>query len=342
MVAAGEESTKNHPSEGMEKHPGALRLVACALGIFICYFYYGIIQEKITRGKYGPDKEPFICAQSLVFVQCVANALFVKLLMAFSGSMNNDNTPSYMYGMCAFTYLTAMVTSNSALQYIAYPTQVLGKSCKPIPVMILGVLVARKRYPLAKYLFVLLIIAGVSLFLYKDSKAKLHSGTSTTFGVGELLLLVSLMMDGLTGAIQDKIRANYICKSQPMMLQMNLWSTLFLAFGVIFTGEIFTFAQFVQKYPQVVFYLISFSLASAFGQYFIFMTVSEFGPLTCSILTTTRKFFTILASVILFQNPMSNRQWLGAVLVFVGLTLDSIYGKKAKLVNKEKLNVAVQ
>ena len=35
-------------------------------------------------------------------------------------------------------------------------------------VMILGVLIAKKRYPLAKYLFVLMIVTGVAIFLYKD------------------------------------------------------------------------------------------------------------------------------------------------------------------------------
>ena len=37
--------------------------------------------------------------------------------------------------------------------------------------MILGVLLGRKRYPLLKYLFVLLIVMGVALFMYKDGKA---------------------------------------------------------------------------------------------------------------------------------------------------------------------------
>ena len=34
--------------------------------------------------------------------------------------------------------------------------------------MILGVLLARKRYPLVKYFCVLLIVLGVALFLFKD------------------------------------------------------------------------------------------------------------------------------------------------------------------------------
>lgn len=75
---------------------------------------------------------------------------------------------------------------------------------------------------------------------------------------------------------------------------------------------------FVQRHPAVLTELMTFSITSALGQYFIFMCVSEFGPLPCSIATTTRKFFTVLASVFFFGNSLVQRQWLGAVLVFAG------------------------
>ena len=48
------------------------------------------------------------------------------------------------------------------------------------------------------------------------------------------------------------------------------------------------------------------------------MTVSEFGPLPLSLITTTRKFFTVLASVLIFGHHIIGRQWMGAVLVFTG------------------------
>lgn len=62
---------------------------------------------------------------------------------------------------------------------------------------------------------------------------------------------------------------------------------------------------------------------------FFYVQVSEFGPLSCSVVTTTRKFFTILCSVILFGNHLAPRQWFGAVLVFAGLFADMVMGKKA-------------
>lgn len=77
----------------------------------------------------------------------------------------------------------------------------MGKAAKPIPVMILGVIIGRKVYPLKKYLFVFLIVMGIVMFMFKN-QAKTESINSTGFGIGEILLLLSLTMDGLTGAVQ--------------------------------------------------------------------------------------------------------------------------------------------
>lgn len=310
--------------------PERLRLPVCFLGVFACYFYYGILQESITRGKYGDGarQEKFTFALSLVFIQCVINAAFAKLLIRFFDSVRADRTHSWLYAACSLSYLGAMVSSNSALQFVNYPTQVLGKSCKPIPVMLLGVTVLRKKYPLAKYLCVLLIVTGVALFMYKPKKGA--GGDDHIFGYGELLLLLSLTLDGLTGVSQDHMRAHYQTGSNHMMLNVNLWSTLFLGAGILFTGELWEFLSFTERYPSIIYNILLFGLTSALGQSFIFMTVVYFGPLTCSIITTTRKFFTILASVILFANPISTMQWVGTVLVFLGLGLDAKFGKGVK------------
>ncbi|KAG9333438.1 hypothetical protein JZ751_011598 [Albula glossodonta] len=279
-----------------------VRFIFCFLGVFVCYFYYGILQETITRGKYGEgeQREKFRYATTLVFIQCIINAAFAKLLIHFFEGPRSDHTRSWLYGVCSLSYLGAMVSSNSALQYVNYPTQVLGKSCKPIPVMILGVTILRKKYPMAKYLCVLLIVSGVALFLYKPNK-----GAATTeehlFGFGEMLLLLSLTLDGLTGVAQDHMRSRYQTGPNHMMLNINLWSTLVLGIGILWTGETF-----------------------------IFMTVVYFGPLTCSIVTTTRKFFTILGSVLLFGNVITPMQWFGTILVFLGLGLDAKFGKAPK------------
>ena len=54
--------------------------------------------------------------------------------------------------------------------------------------MILGVTILRKRYPMAKYLCVLLIVSGVALFLYKPNKSS-ATADDHVFGFGEILLV---------------------------------------------------------------------------------------------------------------------------------------------------------
>lgn len=54
--------------------------------------------------------------------------------------------------------------------------------------MLLGVTLLRKKYPLAKYLCVLLIVGGVALFLYKPNKSSAVADDHV-FGFGEILLV---------------------------------------------------------------------------------------------------------------------------------------------------------
>lgn len=59
------------------------KFIVTALGIFFSYFIYGILQEKVTRGKYGADEEgnggeKFTFTLTLVGVQCLWNWIFAK------------------------------------------------------------------------------------------------------------------------------------------------------------------------------------------------------------------------------------------------------------------------
>lgn len=162
--------------------------------------------------------------------------------------------------------------------------------------------------------------------MYKDGKTS--SQTSSQMGFGEILLILSLTMDGLVSAIQERMRAEHKTQSLHMMLNMNFWSIIFSGLSILITGELIKFISFLQRHPNIIMHIINLGAAGACGQYFIFLTVSEFGPLPCSIITTTRKFFTVLGSVILFGNSLLMRQWIATIVVFLGLFLDAMYGKK--------------
>lgn len=50
--------------------------------------------------------------------------LIVVIKLTYTSAEKKDSTPMLWYGACAFTYLTAMLASNKALQWVSYPTQV--------------------------------------------------------------------------------------------------------------------------------------------------------------------------------------------------------------------------
>lgn len=125
---------------------GTGKLLFCTAGIFVCYSYFAILQEKVTRGQYvdGDSNEKFTHMFALVFVQCAINCLFAKVLLMTVMKQGEDTTRTVYYAASALTYLLAMVCSNMALQFVNYPTQVVGKAGKPIPVMVLGFLIGGK------------------------------------------------------------------------------------------------------------------------------------------------------------------------------------------------------
>lgn len=171
-----------------------MKLLLYAAGIGLSYWYFGVLQEKITRTKHEPGSEMFTCTMTLVLLQCIFNTIFAKFILAFVMKQGRDRTKSSYYGICSLTYLTAMVSSNMALQHVNYPTQVVGKSCKPIPIMVLGVLLGRRRYSLRKYFFVTLIVLGVALFLYKKNifDSNFLTGKEASSGASLLGYLASI------------------------------------------------------------------------------------------------------------------------------------------------------
>lgn len=225
---------------------------------------------------------------------------------------------------------------------------------------------ARKRYTIQKYIFVLLIVAGVIMFVYKDDKSKskslpASSGNATepaaelitttlatitseittvisttikpivaeksNSHLGLLLVCMSLLADGVLGAVEDRMRAATKPTALNFMVSINMFSAiiLFLPAAVIEGQKVYAFAL---EHPDVLYKIGLAAGVGSLGQIFIFMMISDFGPLPCSIVTTTRKLFTVIISVMFMGNPLIARQWIATVIVFGALFADALIGKK--------------
>jgi len=248
----------------------------------------------------------------------VTSLIFVKK------SARKNQTHQGYFIVIAIFYLCANVLSNVALQYIPYPTQIIGKSAKPIPVLLLGVLIGKKHYAITKYISVLIIVIGVILFMFKDNYTK-QDGEDPLLGAGVIVL--SLLCDGLQGAAQDRMRFTTRPTALNYMTFVNGWSALFLVIGMFVAGEMIPFVQFIIRHPELIYHLIVIVFVGALGHVCISGMITSFGALPASIVTTLRKVFTVLLSVIIYKHDLTVRQWIATVIIFGTLLADALLSK---------------
>mmetsp|Transcript_13304 Transcript_13304/g.23651 ORF Transcript_13304/g.23651 Transcript_13304/m.23651 type:complete len:344 (-) Transcript_13304:201-1232(-) len=318
------------------------QVVFSACGIYFFYLYYGVLQERIFR----PDPETgerFAQTLFLLTVQCLFNFSLGAVAVAVAGGAPSkkpisetakssplpvNHSGTVWLALISLSYMTAMGCSNESLQYVSYPFQALAKSCKMVPVMLGNVIIGGKRYSLIEYAVVAMITGGVVLFQMSKTSGSFTEGST---GWGFALLMGSLALDGFTSSNQKLFSDEFKPSGHLMMRQMNLWSLLFLFPLLAVTGEGIKGFEYVMTHPETLYDVVMFGLCSAIGQQFIFFCVVGPGPLVCTTITTTRKFFTVLLSVLWFpDNHLVFKQWVAVGLVFCGLSIELVNGIRKK------------
>lgn len=82
-------------------------------------------------------------------------------------------------------------------------------------------------------------------------------------------------------------------------------------------------ASFVLSHPSALAPILAYALLGGLGQLFIFETIQHFGSLTLVMVTVTRKLFTMLLSVVVFNHTLSAGQWTGVAVVFGGIGVEA-------------------
>ncbi|KAG0276170.1 UDP-galactose transporter [Linnemannia exigua] len=237
------------------------------------------------------------------------------------------------YFQVAFFNASASPFSYAALRHIDYPTMILTKSCKLVPVMLMNILLYRRRFPTYKYVCVGLITCGVAGFmlLAPFDEHKQETVNSSLFGM--FLVIINLTIDGVTNSTQDQIFQTFKITGQEMMCFMNLFMSGFMAIWLLnpFNSELGQALAFCQTHPAVIKDISLFCICGALGQCFIFYTLEQFGSLSLVTITVTRKLLTILLSIFAYGHILNVSQWLMIGVVFSGIGLEAYVKRNEKL-----------
>ncbi|XP_069776953.1 adenosine 3'-phospho 5'-phosphosulfate transporter 2 isoform X2 [Narcine bancroftii] len=265
--------------------PRPVQFLICVVGVFVFYLVYGYLQELIFSLE---GFKPF--GWYLTLVQFAFYSTFGLIELQFTQDKMR-RIPWKTYMLIAFLTVATMGLSNTSLGYLNYPTQVIFKCCKLIPVMIGGVFIQGKRYNFIDVSAALCMSFGLIWFTLADSKVAPNFNLA-----GIALISMALCADAAIGNVQEKAMKLHNGSNSEM--------------------------HPMQTYG----YAFMFSLTGYFGISFVLALIKLFGALVAVTVTTGRKAMTIGLSFLFFSKPFTFHYLWSGLLVLIGIFLN-IYSK---------------
>ncbi|KAK7292577.1 hypothetical protein RJT34_15428 [Clitoria ternatea] len=222
--------------------------------------------------------------------------------------------------------------TKGSLAFLNYPAQLMFKSTKVLPVMVMGAFIQglRRKYPLYEYVSAVLLVIGLIIFTQADAQ------TSPNFSViGVIMISGALIMDSFLGNLQEAI---FTMKPHTTQMEMLFCSTVvglpMLIPPMLFTGELFKAWTSCSQHLYVYGVLVFEAMATFIGQVSVLSLIAIFGAANTAMITTARKAVTLLLSYLIFTKPLTEQHGTGLLLIAMGITLKIFLDDKS---NKKAL-----
>ncbi|XP_075984475.1 adenosine 3'-phospho 5'-phosphosulfate transporter 1 [Anticarsia gemmatalis] len=329
FMCFGEPGDKLPESAKPRKDDGAARegaeLAFCFTGLMAAYLVWGLLQEKIMTQNYvmsDGSLMKFNDSQFLVFVNRLTALVVAGARLACSRATLAP-APLYKFSYCSLTNVLSAWCQYEALKYVSFPTQVLSKSCKVIPVMLMGKLVSRNKYEMYEYVVAVLISVGMVLFMFGSREDNIGSHVTTLSGVS--LLALYMVCDSFTSSWQGAVFSAYGVGALHMLCAVNAFSCALTAAAHAHHAPPLALLH----HPVFAADCIVLSVSSAVGQLLIYRTIERFGAVVFTIIMTLRQAVSILLSCVVYGHHISGGGALGVLLVF-GAVLLRLYCRQRR------------
>ncbi|KAJ6388731.1 hypothetical protein OIU77_027150 [Salix suchowensis] len=224
----GENQARHLFGVSLSDRPKWQQFLICSSGFFFGYLINGICEEYVY------NRLQFSYGWYFTFVQG-----FVYLVLIYLQGFNPKQmvNPWKTYWKLSAVLMGSHGLTKGSLAFLNYPAQIMFKSTKVLPVMLMGAFVPglRRKYPVHEYISALLLVIGLILFTLADAQ------TSPNFSIiGVLMISGALIMDSLMGNLQEAI---FTVNPDTTQIEVLFCSTVvglpFLLPPMILTGELF-------------------------------------------------------------------------------------------------------
>ncbi|KHN79674.1 Adenosine 3'-phospho 5'-phosphosulfate transporter 2 [Toxocara canis] len=302
--------------------PKWAQFCALSFGVFVFYVANGYIQELMFRLD---GMKPF--GLYLTFVQFIVYSLFAFTEGKLRGGMKR-RIPMKTYIQLAFYTVATMGLTNASVGYLNYPTHLIFKCCKLIPVLIGGIIIQGKKYGWLDLLAASLMSFGLIIFTLADSKVAPNFDPR-----GYVMICLALLADAIIGNVQEKVMHTYGATNNEVIFYSYTIGSIYIFSGLLITGQ-FTdaFIFFLQNSWRTYGYAILFGTLGYLGVNMVLSLIRTSGALLTVTVTTVRKAITIILSFLLFAKPFTITYLWGGLIVLFSIYLN-LYNK-----NRSKWN----
>lgn len=137
--------------------------------------------------------------------------------------------------------------------------------------------------------------------------------------IGFVLLGVSVVAEALFSDSQAFNKVTYKPSMNHMLFAVNIIGVLCSGGMLLARGELTNSITFCLAHKAIGLDLLIYAGLSVLGQVSIYFIILNFKQHMFPLISTTRKVFTVLLSIYIYEHPTNIWMWMALVLVFGGL-----------------------
>lgn len=286
-----------------------------------------ILLEKITK----ESKNSTTLITFAAYLSIIIQGLILK-----PHFLTNNKIPVKHYIFITLLFFSTNLLNNLALDYnVDMPTLLIFRSGSLLANMVVSIIAFRRSYPVSKYIAVVMVTGGIILATMASAELKQKGDVSSegmaTWFIGIAMLTYSLFGSAVMGVFQEKLFIKFGKHQEETLFYTHILGLA--AFGFNYKQILVSVIDFNTSAPLVIleaasvprlWVMLSFNvLLQNVCIKCIYYLLSEWSSLAVTLVTTLRKFLSLLLSIYLFSNPFTVVHWMGTGLVFAGSALFS-------------------
>jgi len=291
--------------------PMAMKSLMIAGALHACFLSYGILKEMlVTKDKVASPV--LVLSSRLMAIICGAIA------MLLADGKISFGTPLSAMSAFAFTNEASTWAGYEMLKYVSFPVQVMAKSCKMLPNMLMGRALNGTQYSLYQYGQAVAALVCVTIMHFADEHADDKKGKGKhaqsddvdpyyNLMMGVFFLIFFFASDSFTSQWQTSLYKKYPNTSQTqMMLGGNLLGFFFTSGSLVFNwAKISKSMGNAMEHPEIMGRIIMLGVVSALGQFCIYSAIRILGPLSFTWIMTARQLLSVLISLLFFGHGIN-------------------------------------